>query len=206
MGKANAEKTHCPSGHPYDEANTYRSPRGERRCRRCHNEQVKGYYAADPEPVRTRRREEWATVGEHRNRQQRVRRAGEDGGLIRERERARYAESPAKRLSIWSRRHSGLTPGAWDALWQEQQGRCYLCGDALDSTANEPGKTGGNRRVVVDHDHSCCRPGRSCERCRRGLACGKCNLAIGLLNHDPARLRRVADALEKAQMESRCRT
>lgn len=27
--------THCPSGHPYDEANTYVDPRGERHCRAC---------------------------------------------------------------------------------------------------------------------------------------------------------------------------
>lgn len=30
-----AAKTHCPKGHPYDEANTYRGSRGERRCRAC---------------------------------------------------------------------------------------------------------------------------------------------------------------------------
>jgi hypothetical protein len=29
-------KMQCPSGHPYDAANTYRSPRGDRRCRECH--------------------------------------------------------------------------------------------------------------------------------------------------------------------------
>lgn len=28
-------KTHCPQGHPYDEANTYRYPDGRRRCRTC---------------------------------------------------------------------------------------------------------------------------------------------------------------------------
>lgn len=32
----NAAKTHCPRGHPYDEANTYVYPRdGSRRCRTC---------------------------------------------------------------------------------------------------------------------------------------------------------------------------
>lgn len=30
-----ASKTHCPAGHAYDEQNTYRSPRGDRRCRAC---------------------------------------------------------------------------------------------------------------------------------------------------------------------------
>lgn len=30
--------THCPKGHPYDEENTYISPRGFRNCRTCHND------------------------------------------------------------------------------------------------------------------------------------------------------------------------
>lgn len=31
----NASKTHCPRGHEYNEANTFRGSRGERRCREC---------------------------------------------------------------------------------------------------------------------------------------------------------------------------
>ena len=34
----NAEKTHCPHGHPYSEANTYRDRRGWRQCRTCNGE------------------------------------------------------------------------------------------------------------------------------------------------------------------------
>lgn len=34
VGALNAGKTHCSQGHPYDEANTYRSGDG-RRCRLC---------------------------------------------------------------------------------------------------------------------------------------------------------------------------
>lgn len=30
-----ASRTQCPSGHPYDEGNTYVTPQGKRRCRRC---------------------------------------------------------------------------------------------------------------------------------------------------------------------------
>jgi hypothetical protein len=33
---ANAGKTHCASGHPFDEANTYVTRTGSRSCRRCH--------------------------------------------------------------------------------------------------------------------------------------------------------------------------
>jgi hypothetical protein len=31
-----AQKTHCPQGHPYDRENTYKYPNGNRRCRECH--------------------------------------------------------------------------------------------------------------------------------------------------------------------------
>lgn len=31
-------KTHCPTGHEYSEANTYRGPNGKRRCRTCARE------------------------------------------------------------------------------------------------------------------------------------------------------------------------
>jgi len=36
VGNANAHKTYCPQGHPYDEANTYLRPDGKGRdCRQC---------------------------------------------------------------------------------------------------------------------------------------------------------------------------
>lgn len=75
-------------------------------------------------------------------------------------------------------------------LWDAQDGRCYLCTDELDSE--------DTRRVHADHDHSCCPPTRSCAKCRRGLACNACNVAIGYARDDPDRLRRIADNLEVA--------
>lgn len=33
-----SERTHCPQGHPYDEANTYRDSHGWRYCRACGRE------------------------------------------------------------------------------------------------------------------------------------------------------------------------
>jgi hypothetical protein len=35
LAAANAAKTHCYRGHPFDELNTFRSPQGKRRCRAC---------------------------------------------------------------------------------------------------------------------------------------------------------------------------
>ncbi|MFA5377222.1 MAG: HNH endonuclease [Dehalococcoidia bacterium] len=36
--KRESAKTHCPHGHPYDEANTYHHPSGRRVCRICQRE------------------------------------------------------------------------------------------------------------------------------------------------------------------------
>ena len=42
----NAAKTHCPQGHPYDEANTWVSKKGKRHCRTCLNDHQRKYRAA----------------------------------------------------------------------------------------------------------------------------------------------------------------
>jgi hypothetical protein len=84
------------------------------------------------------------------------------------------------------RRQHGLSPEGWAAMWQSQEGRCYLCRDLLDDGPN----------VHIDHDHAHCSPGYSCLHCRRGLACNRCNALLGLANDDPDRLRRIADNLE----------
>lgn len=83
-----------------------------------------------------------------------------------------------------------MRPGDWDAMWKAQRGCCYLCGDPLPAN---------RRHVHIDHDHSCCPPGKSCATCRRGLACHPCNTLIGHAQDDPARLRRIADRLEFAK-------
>ena len=40
-------KTHCGRGHPFDEANTYVTPRGVRHCRACHREDSAARYERD---------------------------------------------------------------------------------------------------------------------------------------------------------------
>ena len=47
-----AGKTHCPAGHPYDDANTYISKRGQRKCRKCAAERsLRNYYARRHAPA-----------------------------------------------------------------------------------------------------------------------------------------------------------
>jgi hypothetical protein len=80
------------------------------------------------------------------------------------------------------------------AMWSLQDGKCYLCGDPLSSD--------GNRYVHIDHDHRnlCCSRYRTCEICRRGLACANCNTLVGKGGDDPEKLRLIADNLERAMI------
>lgn len=67
--------------------------------------------------------------------------------------------------------------------------------------------TGHGKRkslLVVDHDHGCC-PGdtHSCGRCVRGLICGGCNSAAGLLRDSPSLARGLADYLDRSVVTRR---
>jgi hypothetical protein len=100
--------------------------------------------------------------------------------------KARNREVHDRRGPGFVRKH-GMLPEDWAAMWDAQQGRCYLCGADLREC-----------RVHIDHDHRCCPRNTSCPICRRGLACHACNTTLGNVRDDPARLRRMADAIEAA--------
>lgn len=75
----------------------------------------------------------------------------------------------------------GITTEEYDALMEVQGGACAICG-----STEWPGK---NNTPHVDHCHT---TGKI-----RGLLCGKCNVALGNMDDDPARLRAAADYLER---------
>lgn len=92
-----------------------------------------------------------------------------------------------------------MTKQDWQKLFDEQNGCCYLCGvDFGDALKRQRG-------IHVDHDHSCCPEARTCGQCVRGLACHRCNQGIGGFHDDPERMRRAADALERAQIRLKAR-
>jgi hypothetical protein len=131
------------------------------------------YYERHREEIRTQQ-------GEHyeRNRE-----------AVLSQQREYYQANREQRLTARMRRvHGPFISADWAAMWDQQEGRCYLCRREL---------TG--RRAIIDHDHGCCPEERSCRSCRRGLACDQCNIAVGMAADDPARLRRIADNLETAQ-------
>ena len=78
--------------------------------------------------------------------------------------------SEADRLRLY-----GLTREDYERLMRSQGERCAICLSSPD------------RPLVVDHCHA---TGRV-----RGLLCGRCNSAIGLMDDDPTRASRAAEYL-----------
>lgn len=64
----------------------------------------------------------------------------------------------------------------YQRVYAEQGGCCALCTEQQDV-------------LVIDHCHA--------RDVARGLLCGPCNVALGMLKDDPDLLRRAADYLEK---------
>jgi hypothetical protein len=63
----------------------------------------------------------------------------------------------------------GITAEQYEALFAAQDGRCWIC------------RRKSNKRLSVDHDHSCCAGPTSCGQCVRGLLCAPdngCNRAL----------------------------
>jgi isochorismate hydrolase len=127
-----------------------------------------------------------------RNRENMRQRRAANPEFYRQQNRAWRAANPEKaRAAVFRWQHSGFTRADKAKMLDDQQGCCYLCGDELTL-----------ENAVIDHDHRCCPLGRSCQYCRRGLACNPCNSIIGYVLEDAARLRRIADSMEIAFAET----
>jgi hypothetical protein len=120
----------------------------------------------------------------------------------RERLRVRSAEyrrrvgkpDPDAAAASYLRNTHGLDRTGWATIWENQDGRCYLCGGEFDPAA----RNGSQARAVVDHVHGHCGRVKSCPACRRGLACDRCNRIIGTVGDDPDLLLQIAANLATA--------
>lgn len=183
------------------------SKRWYQRNREQEQARRRAYYLANREEIRERSRSERVREQQRagsrryrernpekmRERARQYRLANREEILEKNRVKRReeYRADPQAALAKTMLSHHGMYPEDWAAMWQAQDGRCYLCGEPMDDL--------GARQIHIEHDHSCCQNWRSCRVCRRGLACHNCNTLIGLAGDDVARLRRIADALETAQ-------
>ena len=98
----------------------------------------------------------------------------------------RKKDKNARRTHVF--RKYGLTPERYDEILQAQGGVCLGCGrNPSDST----------REFAVDHDHSCCPGKESCGECVRGILCGKCNSALGMVDDNIQTLTNLVSYLSK---------
>lgn len=70
-----------------------------------------------------------------------------------------------------------MTPDDWEDMYQDQSGCCATCGLALAYCLN----------VCVDHCHK--------SGVVRGILCGRCNKALGLLDDSPETLKNMIEYL-----------
>ena len=73
----------------------------------------------------------------------------------------------AQTRRAWLGREYGMSEEEYDSMNLRQQGMCGICGDEAQA----------GKALHVDHDHD--------TGVVRGLLCGHCNRAIGLLRDDP---------------------
>jgi Recombination endonuclease VII len=100
--------------------------------------------------------------------------ANRDAILLRRRERSKTKPGAERERHLF--RRYGLTPNAWDTMFDGQGQRCAIC-------------RGESRRWDTDHDHN---TGEV-----RGILCGPCNRAIGLLKDSPEVVTRAAEYLKR---------
>ena len=70
-----------------------------------------------------------------------------------------------KKSHLWT--HYRITIEDFQDIFIEQGGKCLVCNK--------------QKRLVVDHDHSCCPQKITCGKCIRGLICISCNTLLGYL-------------------------
>lgn len=56
-------------------------------------------------------------------------------------------------------------------LLVQQEFKCGLCHVGFE-----------NQRIVIDHDHKCCKGTYACKKCIRGLLCYRCNQVMGFVD------------------------
>lgn len=97
------------------------------------------------------------------------------GPRCAEHTRAFRVKTKAAKHGRWIRDTYGITPEAYEDMYEAQGRVCALCRRA----------NGRTRKLSVDHDHGCC-PGKvSCGQCVRSLICGPCNEMLGHGRDDP---------------------
>ena len=98
----------------------------------------------------------------------------------------RYLDKPESKIKATDtrlRNTFGISYNDYRALWITQGGVCAICNKPETRVVKS-----GPTQLAVDHDHA---TGKI-----RKLLCHKCNVALGLLDENPDRMRSMAEYIE----------
>jgi len=95
----------------------------------------------------------------------------------------------AQRIKHRNRRHQ-ITQEWFDKKLVEQNNCCAICNMPLVDTPH------------IDHNHKCCPPLRSCDKCRRDLLCKDCNLGLGRFKDNIEVLQKAIQYLQRHNNDS----
>lgn len=96
-----------------------------------------------------------------------------------------HENNPHKELDYNFKRNYGISREDYDAMLEEQNHRCKICGET-----ERPRSDGKVLRLSVDHCHD--------TRQVRGLLCTKCNMGLGYYDHSIERLRSAIEYLMRS--------
>ena len=102
-----------------------------------------------------------------------------------------YRDINKERVNQYHRKNKmktryGITVEEYDRLFLKQEGKCKICG----TTDTSP-----NKNFAVDHCHT--------TKVIRGLLCGACNKALGLMQDDVTRLTSAIQYLGETQKKKK---
>ena len=162
--------THCKYGHAFTAKNTYVHAKGYKVCKICRRAIKQRSKSAEVDMV--------SPIGPHN----RDKTHCSKGHAFAEHGKPRQGGGRMCRLCTKQERRSrlyGLSQQQFDARVQEQGGKCAICRKTFTAA----------QQTHIDHDHKTLQV--------RGILCSRCNLALGLLDDDLARLRAAVDYLDR---------
>jgi Recombination endonuclease VII len=108
-----------------------------------------------------------------------------------------YKDNRSRILGDRKGRREKADTGKWDYLWNVYRLRKETYLDVLESQDGCCAICSKNKKLYVDHDHSCCPGAKSCGQCVRGLICQKCNMFMHYVDE--------YDFLDRARVYSKSR-
>jgi hypothetical protein len=101
---------------------------------------------------------------------------------------AKYRKANPEKYAGWRyKRKHGISKEEMFQMLEQQGNICKIC------QTPEPGIKGW----VIDHDHKCCGPEKSCSNCKRGILCSPCNVILGFAKDNIQVLARAVEYLEE---------